>query len=95
MGFVLPAISPTRIRLRVVQQKEESTRGFRGINTLKLPSCLLCQARWALTSEKAAVRAERGRRLEAEKTEMELANIELVARRSARLKDLYNQLNDR
>lgn len=33
--------------------------------------------------------------MEAEKTEMELANIELVARRSARLKDLYQHLNDR
>lgn len=54
-----------------------------------------CQARWALTSEKAANRAERGRRLEANKNEMELANVELIARRSARLKDLYQQLNDR
>lgn len=48
-----------------------------------------------MTSEKAANRAERGRRLEAEKNEMELANVELVARRSARLKDLYQHLNDR
>eukprot|EP00903_Cladosiphon_okamuranus_P014044 g13060.t1 len=52
-------------------------------------------ARWAFTSEKAANRAERGRRLEAERNEMELANIELIARRSARLKDLYQTLNDR
>ncbi|CAN0014474.1 unnamed protein product [Ectocarpus sp. 12 AP-2014] len=52
-------------------------------------------ARWALTSEKAAMRAERGRQKEIEKNEMKLANVELVARRSARLKDLYQQLNDR
>lgn len=66
-------------------------------NYLLWITCLpeTCQARWALTSEKAANRAERGRRFEAEVNEMELANIELVARRSARLKDLYQHLNDR
>lgn len=53
------------------------------------------QAKWALTSEKAAVRANRGRRLETEKNELELANIELVARRSARLKEFYQQLDER
>ncbi|CAN0397269.1 unnamed protein product [Ectocarpus sp. 13 AM-2016] len=41
------------------------------------------------------MRAERGRQKEIEKNEMKLANVELVARRSARLKDLYQQLDDR
>lgn len=41
------------------------------------------------------MRAKRGRQKEIENNEMKLANVELVARRSARLKDLYQQLNDR
>ncbi|CAM9420704.1 unnamed protein product [Scytosiphon promiscuus] len=66
----------------------------RNAESVKIHDTTAALARWALTSEKAAVRAERGRRLDTERTEMELANIELVARRSARLADLYQRLND-
>eukprot|EP00752_Nemacystus_decipiens_P008850 g7897.t2 len=67
----------------------------RNAENVKVHDTTAALARWALTSEKTASRAERGRRSEAEKNEMELANVELVARRSARLKNLYQDLNDR
>lgn len=39
--------------------------------------------------------AERRRRLQTERKETEQANLELVAKRSAKLKELYRKLNDR
>lgn len=53
------------------------------------------QAHWAIKSEGAATRAERARLLEAERKEMDLMNLELLARRTARLKHLYQKLTDR
>ncbi|CAM9665035.1 unnamed protein product [Pylaiella littoralis] len=67
----------------------------RNAENVKIDRTTAALAKWALTSEKAAVRANRGRRLETEKNELELANIELVARRSARLKEFYQQLDER
>lgn len=48
-----------------------------------------------MKSEAAANRAERGRRLESDRKEMDLANLDLLTRRTARLKDLYQHLDNR
>lgn len=53
------------------------------------------QAHWAVKSEVAAARVERGRQVESERKEMDFANLDLLTRRTARLKDLYEQLNKR
>lgn len=48
-----------------------------------------------MKSEAAASRAEKNRRLDTEDKEMVLINTELINKRSARLKDLYQKLTER
>ncbi|CAN0009908.1 unnamed protein product, partial [Sphacelaria rigidula] len=67
----------------------------RNAENVKVHDTTAALAHWAMKSEAAANRAERGRRLESDRKEMDLANLDLLTRRTARLKDLYQHLDNR